>query len=114
VVVRLTDELKNEVKPFNQIGDTLVGFENHGGRTYLGEGVQPFAQVDRGNGNNSESGEEGARYKNTFGTYLHGPLLSKNPHFADYLIATALKVDQLQPLNDHLIKKAHVAAQKLR
>jgi CobQ-like glutamine amidotransferase family enzyme len=69
---------------------TLVGFENHGGRTHLGEGVQPLAQVVAGFGNNGEDGKEGAVYRNVYGTYLHGSLLPKNPKFADHLIETAL------------------------
>lgn len=71
-------------------GSTLVGFENHGGRTYLGS-AQPLGKVLKGNGNNSEDGTEGAIYRNTYGTYLHGSLLPKNPHFADHLIGLALR-----------------------
>ncbi|HTI13238.1 MAG TPA: hypothetical protein VL461_01555 [Dictyobacter sp.] len=69
---------------------TLVGFENHGGRTYLGT-AKPLGIVLKGNGNNAEDRTEGAIYRNTFGTYLHGSLLPKNPHFADYLIELALQ-----------------------
>lgn len=69
---------------------TIVGFENHGGRTYLGAGVEPFGKVLKGFGNNGEDGFEGAVYKNSFGTYSHGPILPKNPSFADYLIEKAL------------------------
>jgi CobQ-like glutamine amidotransferase family enzyme len=72
-------------------GGTLAGFENHGGRTYLGGSTQPLAKVTRGFGNDGKSGYEGARYKNAFGSYLHGPLLPKNPDFADHLIALALE-----------------------
>ncbi len=91
----------------------LVGFENHGGRTYLGKGVKPMGKVARGYGNNGEDGTEGAVYKNSFGTYLHGPLMPKNPHFADYLIARALEVKykekvELAPLDDMLEKQAHM------
>ena len=71
-------------------GMTLVGFENHGGRTYLGSS-KPFGKVLKGNGNNAEDGTEGAIYRNTFGTYLHGSLLPKNPHFADHLLTLALQ-----------------------
>src|SRR5436309_3448979 len=71
-------------------GSTLVGFENHGGRTYLGT-AQPLGKVLKGHGNNSEDGTEGAVYRNTYGTYLHGSLLPKNPHFADHLIQLALR-----------------------
>lgn len=71
-------------------GSTLVGFENHGGRTYLGT-AKPLGRVLRGHGNNSEDHTEGAVYRNAFGTYLHGSLLPKNPHFADHLLALALR-----------------------
>ena len=71
-------------------GSTLVGFENHGGRTYLGT-TRPLGKVLKGFGNNAEDGTEGAVYRNAYGTYLHGSLLPKNPHFADYLLALALK-----------------------
>ncbi|HCI81467.1 MAG TPA: hypothetical protein DHW02_17465 [Ktedonobacter sp.] len=71
-------------------GSTLVGFENHGGRTYLGT-AKPLGKVLKGNGNNAEDETEGAIYRNTFGTYLHGSLLPKNPHFADHLISLALQ-----------------------
>ncbi len=71
----------------------VVGYENHAGRTYLGEGVQPFGQVisKTGDGNNDEDHADGALYRNVIGTYLHGPLLGKNPEIADWLIAHALE-----------------------
>lgn len=92
----------------------LVGFENHGGRTYLGEKVLPFARVIKGFGNNGEDGTEGVVYKNAIGCYLHGPLLPKNPAIADHLIKTALEVKykkkiELKPLNDELEHKANEA-----
>lgn len=92
--------------------DTMVGFENHGGRTYLGKNVKPFAKVIRGFGNNGEDGTEGAVYKNWIATYSHGPLLPKNPEIADWLIKTALEVKykkevKLEPLDDSLEKAAH-------
>jgi len=71
-------------------GMSLVGFENHGGRTYLGT-AKPLGKVLKGCGNNGEDSNEGAIYRNTFGTYLHGSLLPKNPHFADHLIELALQ-----------------------
>ena len=71
-------------------GGTLVGFENHGGRTYLGT-AKPLGKVLKGHGNNSEDHTEGAVYRNAYGTYLHGSLLPKNPHFADHLIGLALQ-----------------------
>lgn len=97
--------------------DTLVGFENHGGRTYLGPGCEPMARVVAGFGNNGEDGTEGAAYKNAFGTYLHGSFLPKNPQFADHLIARALarRGDEapLPPLDDSLEDRAHAAAVEL-
>lgn len=91
---------------------TIVGFENHGGRTYLGEGVKPFAKVIKGFGNNGEDGTEGAVYKNCLATYSHGPFLPKNPHIADWLIQKALEVKykkpiELEELHDDLEWKAH-------
>src|SRR5437868_1123673 len=74
----------------NWNGNTLVSFENHGGRTYLGT-AKPLGKVLKGHGNNSEDHTEGAVYRNSYGTYLHGSLLPKNPHFADHLIALALR-----------------------
>lgn len=71
--------------------DTLVGFENHSGLTYLEGETKPMSTVIVGNGNNGEDKTEGARFKNIFGTYMHGSFLPKNPHFADYLIELALK-----------------------
>jgi CobQ-like glutamine amidotransferase family enzyme len=71
-------------------GQTLVGFENHGGQTYLGT-AKPLGRVLKGYGNNAQDGTEGAIYRNAYGTYLHGSLLPKNPHFADHLIELALK-----------------------
>ncbi|MCR5593225.1 MAG: glutamine amidotransferase [Saccharofermentans sp.] len=70
---------------------TVAGFENHSGRTYLGEGEEPFMKVIKGHGNNGEDGLEGVRYKNTFGTYSHGSLLPKNPAITDMLLELALK-----------------------
>lgn len=69
----------------------LAGFENHGGRTYLGASAQPFARVAHGYGNNGVDGTEGAVYREAVGTYLHGPVLPKNPALLDRLIAAALR-----------------------
>jgi CobQ-like glutamine amidotransferase family enzyme len=90
----------------------LAGFENHGGRTYLGQDAIPLGRVLKGHGNDGRSGFEGARSGNTIGTYLHGPLLPKNAWFADWLIATALGVpiDALSPLDDELEDQAHRSA----
>lgn len=95
----------------NLITDKFVGFENHGGRTYLGS-VKPYAKVISGFGNNGEDSTEGAIYKNWIATYSHGPLLPKNPKIADWLIKTALEVKykkeiQLVPLDDSLENQAH-------
>lgn len=106
-----TDPVFNAV---NKIGLTLVGFENHGGRTYLGREMLPFAEVLMGHGNNSEDTTEGVLYKNSIGTYLHGPVLARNPHLADYLIAKSLNLDELEELDDSLILSAHTASKKLR
>jgi len=85
----------------------LAGFENHGGRTYLGAGARPLGRVLSGHGNNGRDGFEGVRRANVIGTYLHGPLLPKNAHFADWLIATALGLERLAPLEDALEDDAH-------
>lgn len=71
--------------------DYLIGFENHGGKTYLGKNIMPLATVVKGFGNNGEDNSEGAIYRNSIGTYLHGPILPKNPKLADFLIQKALK-----------------------
>lgn len=82
----------------------IVGFENHGGRTRLGDGVEPLGKVLHGFGNDGVSGYEGCLYKNVLGTYMHGPLLPKNPGVADWLIARALERRygscELAPLDD--------------
>lgn len=89
----------------------LAGFENHGGRTYLGSNAKPLGKVISGHGNNGNDGYEGVRDKNVFGTYLHGPLLPKNIWFADYLIELALGLDSpLSKLDDHLEDLAHESA----
>ena len=97
--------------------ETIVGFENHSGKTYLGESTTPFAKVIRGCGNNGEDGFEGVRYKNIFGTYLHGSLLPKNPHLTDKLIRLALERKGLKIPTaevDNLIEtQAHRRALKL-
>lgn len=92
-------------------GGTLVGFENHSGKTYLGRGVSALGKVLFGHGNNGEDHEEGARYRNVFGAYLHGPLLPKNPRFADFLLELALRRRgaelPLKVLDDALEELAH-------
>ena len=79
--------------------EIIVGFENHGGRTYLGKNAKSFARVLKGYGNNGEDGTEGVVYKKAIGSYLHGPLLPKNPHIADYLIKTALELKYKEEFN---------------
>jgi CobQ-like glutamine amidotransferase family enzyme len=90
----------------------LAGFENHGGRTYLGPDARPLGRVLAGHGNDGRSGFEGVWQRNIIGTYLHGPLLPKNVWFADWLIATALDLEpgELEPLNDALELGAHNGA----
>lgn len=91
----------------NSLMGDLVGYENHSGQTYLGSGLQPLGTVISGGGNNGADKTEGALFNNVFGTYLHGPILPKNPHFADELIIRALsrkygdgQTEKLEPLDD--------------
>jgi CobQ-like glutamine amidotransferase family enzyme len=91
---------------------TLVGFENHGGRTYLGKDIKPLGHVVEGYGNNGDDKTEGAVYKNSFGSYMHGPILPKNPFLADLLIQKALEKKYkekvtLKKLDDMLEEQAH-------
>ena len=95
----------------------LAGFENHGGRTLLSPGAKPLGRVLRGHGNDGHSGFEGVRggpHGTVVGTYLHGPLLPKNAHFADWLTATALGIPpgDLASLDDALEAAAHAAARR--
>lgn len=84
----------------------LVGFENHSGHTHLNGDTKPLGKVLIGNGNNGKDNTEGARYKNVFGTYLHGSFLPKNPNFADYMLELALG-SPLEPLDDSIELNAH-------
>ena len=88
----------------------VVGFENHGGRTYINDN-KPFGKVLYGSGNDGKSGYEGVVYKNVIGTYLHGPLLPKNPQICDYLIQKALERKYgpmtLLPLDDSQEQEAN-------
>ena len=100
-------------------GFTVVGFENHSGQTFLGEGVQPLGKVLAGFGNNGKDGTEGVRYRNVYGTYSHGPLLPKNPALCDHILLTALRrkygTAELAPLDDSAELAAHDAmAAKIR
>lgn len=93
------------------INKKLVGFENHTGRTFLGKKVKPLAKVLKGSGNNGNDKTEGMVYKNSIGTYMHGPILPKNPELADWLITKALELKykkeiKLKKLNDLLENKA--------
>lgn len=110
---RLIGDIIIKTKEFGHEETTLVGFENHGGRTYLGEKVRPFAFVVYGFGNNGQDKTEGIIYKNAVGSYLHGPILSKNPELADFLIEKALlnkykKSIRLEKIDDRL----EIAAKK--
>jgi CobQ-like glutamine amidotransferase family enzyme len=95
-------------------GETLAGFENHAGRTILDEDAEPLGRVVSGFGNDGESGFEGCRYKRVYGTYLHGPLLPRNPWFADRLLEEALAhagvEARLEPLPDELEREAHAVS----
>ena len=100
---------------------TLAGFENHAGRTRLDPGAEPLGRVLAGFGNDGESGYEGCRVGRAVGTYLHGPLLPRNPWLADWLLAQALahatggEPPELEPLPDRLEARAHaVSAQRAR
>ena len=97
---------------------TISGFENHGGRTYLGAGATPLGRVLKGFGNNGGDGFEGVRRGNLIGTYLHGPLLPKNAWLADHLIVNALERrygerPRLSPLDDALEQAAHELARRV-
>jgi CobQ-like glutamine amidotransferase family enzyme len=105
--------LECEVEP--GMHRTLAGFENHAGRTYLDPGAQPLGRVVAGFGNDGESGWEGCRVGRALGTYLHGPLLPRNPWLADWLLTQALAhrhhdVPPLEPLVDDLEDEAHAVS----
>ena len=93
-------------------GGTVVGFENHCGMTYLGEGVNPLGTVLSGFGNNGQDKGEGVRYNNVYGSYNQGPVLPKNPELADFILQAAVSRKYpgyiLSPLDDELEQKAHV------
>ncbi|PLR77413.1 glutamine amidotransferase [Bacillus sp. V3-13] len=107
---RLTGNILIQSELFGEI----AGFENHAGRTY--HSYPPLGKVEKGSGNNDDSGLEGLLYKNLIGTYLHGPILPKNPAIADYLITKAIEhryeketasewMTQLEDDFEHLAKK---------
>jgi CobQ-like glutamine amidotransferase family enzyme len=96
---------------------TLAGFENHAGRTILDDGAEPLGRVVAGFGNDGESGFEGCRRGRAIGTYLHGPLLPRNPWLADWLLAQAVahrtgETPELEPLADELEQQAHVISMR--
>jgi lipid II isoglutaminyl synthase (glutamine-hydrolysing) len=102
-------------------GRTLAGFENHAGRTHLDAEAEPLGRVVAGFGNDGHSGEEGCRVGRAVGTYLHGPLLPRNPWLADWLLAQAIahatgdEPPELEPLEDGLEAAAHeVSARRAR
>lgn len=104
--------ISNVVLECDKFDMPIVGFENHAGRTYLGEGVTPLGKVLFGNGNTGDSGYEGVIYKNVIATYLHGPLLPKNPQLCDYILERALErkypdFEGLEPLDDGLEELAN-------
>ncbi len=114
-----------EKKNQRMIGDVIIntnfgkiiGFENHGGKTYLSDKDLAFGKVVKGFGNNGEDKTEGIFYRNSIGTYLHGPILPKNPEIADFLIKTAIrkkyKQNVLKKLDDSLEKKARDSVESL-
>jgi CobQ-like glutamine amidotransferase family enzyme len=94
---------------------TLAGFENHAGRTKLDPGAEPLGRVVAGFGNDGESGWEGCRVGRAVGTYLHGPLLPRNPWFADWVLVQALahrlrELPVFEPLPDALEHEAHTVS----
>ncbi|MDD2555039.1 MAG: glutamine amidotransferase [Syntrophaceticus sp.] len=114
ILLETAVDLQEEMKKTSVVRETplatLVGFENHAGRTFLGKEARPLGRVLKGQGNNRDDLSEGARYKNAFGSYLHGPLLAKNPHLADLLLSRAILRQgggKLTPLNDELEIYAH-------
>jgi CobQ-like glutamine amidotransferase family enzyme len=117
VVFEITAEpLASDLKKILGEPPIVIGFENHGGRTYL-DSVSPLGKVQKGYGNNGEDGYEGAFYRNAIATYSHGPLLPKNPFLADWLIKTALERKyqtevNLTPLDDTLSQQARAAMLK--
>lgn len=112
---QISDSPKSESEVILTTDISLVGFENHSGKTYLQDGAQPLGTVQKGFGNNGEDQSEGCIYKNAIGCYLHGSLLPKNPKLADWFLKTALAVKygqqiKLKPLADKFENQAWQAA----
>ena len=109
------DELSDEI--WRALPYEIVGFENHGGRTYIGDNL-PFGKVLYGHGNNGKDACEGVLYRNVIGTYLHGPLLPKNPHVCDLLLQRALNrkygisLTEFPALDDSLERQANKSVVK--
>ncbi|EME98667.1 glutamine amidotransferase [Streptomyces mobaraensis NBRC 13819 = DSM 40847] len=96
---RCVGDVLGDIDP--QLGlPPLTGFENHQGVTHLGPSARPFARVRFGNGNGTGDGTEGAFNETVFGTYMHGPVMARNPHIADLLLKLALDVNALPPVDD--------------
>lgn len=104
-------ELNSQIQVRDLNSSKLIGFENHSGQTFLGRKVKPLGKVVRGFGNNGRDLTEGAFVGNVFGCYLHGSVLPKNPHFADFLIQKALNrrygIVKLKPIDDTLEWQTH-------
>ncbi len=109
---RLIGNVTLDSKQFGKV----IGYENHSGQTFLGDDIQPLGAVRIGAGNNGSDGFEGALFNNVIGSYLHGPLLPKNPAIADFLIETAIhrKFGEVKPhqLDDKLSDLARKTAFK--
>lgn len=108
---RLIGNIVLECDFLDNAHNKVVGFENHGGRTYIGDHT-PFGKVLYGHGNGDNSQYDGVIYKNLIGTYLHGPLLPKNPALCDYILTNALKrrynnFTELSPIDDELENTAN-------
>ena len=114
---RLIGDILIESRPDSDHALQAVGYENHAGRTHLGSSARPLGKIIRGHGNNGKDGAEGAVQNRTIGTYLHGPLLPRNPLLADLLLAWALahrysSSPILEPLNDDWERQARSAASR--
>ena len=112
---RLIGDILIEARPDSNFAALVAGYENHAGRTHLGSDAKPLGKVIHGYGNNGSDNTEGAVQNHTIGTYLHGPLLPRNPRLADLLLTWALTHRYnahllLLPLHDHWEYSAHAAA----